>query len=395
MIGHEVGMGKTLTAIVAAMESKRLGLVRKPLIVVPNHVMVNWQAVMQIAYPGANILIPGPDDLSKDRRPEFMSRIATNNWDMILVPFSSFKLLPVSTDAKQDFYLEQIEELEEFLEETKSANRHKTRTQKEIEKAIKRFEKKLKDLDLYEKDNEETITFDELGIDMLVVDEFHAYKNLYFNTRMTRIAGLNNTDSQRALDMFIKSRHLIKAGGKFVGMTGTPVTNTIAEMFTMQRYFQMETLRKLGLHQFDAWARQFALAEPGLEMTPDGSGFRMNTRFRKFVNVPELMQLWLQVADMRRVDPSEIERPELYNNKPVKAVSFAGQELVDFVKTLAERAEKVSTVSPMSSTSRSVTFPLDTCAMNDALFSSNCHVYPSNDPDWTCTIWNTMGNKLP
>lgn len=341
MIGHEVGMGKTLTAIVAAMESKRLGLVRKPLIVVPNHVMVGWQAVMQIAYPGANILIPGPDDLSKDRRPEFMSRIATNNWDMILVPFSSFKLLPVSTDAKQDFYLEQIVELEEFLEETKSANRHKTRTQKEIEKAIKRFEKKLKDLDLYEKDNEETITFDELGIDMLVVDEFHAYKNLYFNTRMTRIAGLNNTDSQRALDMFIKSRHLIKAGGKFVGMTGTPVTNTIAEMFTMQRYFQMETLRKLGLHQFDAWARQFALAEPGLEMTPDGSGFRMNTRFRKFVNVPELMQLWLQVADMRRVDPSEIERPELYNNKPVKAVSFAGQELVDFVKTLAERAEKV------------------------------------------------------
>jgi N12 class adenine-specific DNA methylase len=141
--------------------------------------------------------------------------------------------------------------------------------------------------------------------------------------------------------MFVKFRWIIQHGGKVVGMTGTPVTNTIAEMFTMQRFFQLDTLKKLGLAQFDAWARQFALAEPGLEMTPDGSGFRMNTRFRKFVNVPELMQLWLQVADMRRIDPVEIQRPDLFRGKPVKVLSLAGQSLEDYVMKLAERAEKV------------------------------------------------------
>jgi len=152
---------------------------------------------------------------------------------------------------------------------------------------------------------------------------------------------LSNGDSQRAFDMFVKFRWIIEHGGKVVGMTGTPITNTIAEMFTMHRFFQMDTLKKLGLAQFDAWARQFALAEPGLEMTPDGSGFRMNTRFRKFVNVPELMQLWLQVADMRRIDPVEIERPDLFKGKPVKVLSVAGQSLEDYVMKLAERAEKV------------------------------------------------------
>lgn len=341
LIGHEVGMGKTLTAIVAAMESKRLGFTRKALFVVPNHTLVNWQAAMQVAYPGANLLIPSPDDLSKGNRSVFLSRVATNEWDMILVPFSSFKLLPASQQAKREFINEQIAELEEHLEEEKASSRRKTQAQKDIEKALKRLEKKLKDMDQFEKDSEQTLTFEELGIDLLVVDEFHAYKNLYFNTRMNRIAGLTNTDSQRAFDMFIKSQWLLKNGGKVVGMTGTPVTNTIAEMFTMQRYFQMDVLRSTGLHQFDAWARQFALAEPGLEMTPDGAGFRMNTRFRKFVNMSELMQMWLQVADMRRVDPAEIQRPDLYLGKPVKAVSFAGQELIDFTQSLAQRAEKV------------------------------------------------------
>lgn len=341
LIGHEVGMGKTLTAIVAAMESKRLGFTRKALLVVPNHTLVNWQAVMQIAYPGANMLIPSADDLSKARRGEFLSRVATHDWDLILIPFSSFKLLPVSAQIKRGFYAEQIAELEDYLYEEKAKHGGKTRAQKEIEKALKRFDKKMRDLDLFDRDCESTITFEELGVDFLCVDEFHHFKNLYFSTRMTRIAGLTNTDSQRAFDMFIKSRCLLSNGGKFVGLTGTPVTNTIAEMFTMQRYFQMGTLQQLGLSQFDAWARQFALAEPGLEMTPDGAGFRMNTRFRRFVNMAELMQLWLQTADMRRVDPAEIERPDLYHGKPVKVVSFAGKELQDFVASLAARAEKV------------------------------------------------------
>ena len=340
LIGHEVGMGKTLTAIVAAMESKRLGFTKKAMLVVPNHTLSNWQIVMQTAYPGANILLPDPSDLAKGKRSEFMSRIATNNWDMILVPFSSFKLLPVSSDTLKDFYMQQIEELEEHLLELKGDKNGK-RAVKEIEKALKRFQVKLETLSSFDKDNEGTITWEELGVDMLIVDEMHYAKNLYYSTKMSRIAGLSKSDSQRAFDMFVKFRWIIEHRGKVVGMTGTPVTNTIAEMFTMQRFFQLDTLKKLGLAQFDAWARQFALAEPGLEMTPDGSGFRINTRFRKFVNVPELMQLWLQIADMRRIDPVEIQRPDLFNNKPVKALSIAGKSLEDYVMKLAERAEKV------------------------------------------------------
>ncbi len=339
LVGHEVGMGKTLTAIVAAMESKRLGLIKKAMVVVPNHTLEGWQIAMQTAYPGANLLLPAPSDLTKGRRSEFMSRIATGEWDMILVPFSSFKLLPVSRDTLMSFYQEQIDELDDYLCELNYEKN--TRAIKEIEKALLRFRRKMQELQDFKKDDEKAVAWEDLGVDMLIVDEFHAYKNLYFPTKMTRIAGLSNTDSQRAFDMFIKFHWILKHGGKVVGLTGTPITNTIAEMFTMQRFFQMETLKKLGLAQFDAWARQFALAEPGLEMTPDGSGFRMNTRFRRFINMPELMQIWLQVADMRRIDPAEIERPELYQGKPVAVVSTAGKDLEDYVHQLAIRAEKV------------------------------------------------------
>jgi N12 class adenine-specific DNA methylase len=270
-----------------------------------------------------------------------MSRIATNDWDIIIVPFSSFKLLPVSADTLADFYQREIDTLHDYLTEIKAENSH-AKAIKEVEKSLKRFQVKLDNLADMQKDDAGTITFEELGVDMLIVDEFHAYKNLYFATRMTRIAGLTNSDSQRAFDMFVKFGWLQEHGGKVVGLTGTPVTNTLAEFFTMQRYFQMDTLQELGISHFDAWANQFALAEPGLEMTPDGSGFRMNTRFRKFVNVPELMQIWLQVADVFIIKAgSGIERPDLFNNKPVKVLSDGGQALLEYVSGLAARAEKV------------------------------------------------------
>ncbi len=341
LLHHEVGMGKTLAALVAVMESKRLGLTRKSMIVVPNHISSQWQMSALASYPGANILAPGPADLSKSKRGEFLSRVATHDWDLIIVPFSSFKLLPVSAETQSDFYQREIDTLFDYLSELK-ADKSPTRAIKEIEKSIKRFQVKLDTLADMRKDDEKTITWEELGVDMLIVDEFHAYKNLYFSTRMTRIAGLTNSDSQRAFDMFVKFGWTQQNGGKVIGLTGTPVTNTLAEFFTMQRYFQLETLQELGLSHFDAWANQFALAEAGLEMTPDGSGFRMNTRFRKFVNVPELMQIWFQVVDAKRVDDhSGIERPELFEGKPVKVLSDGGQTLLEYVASLAERAEKV------------------------------------------------------
>ncbi len=342
LLHHVVGVGKTLVGIVSAMESKRLGFTKKTMIAVPNHLVSQWQLSALAAYPGANVLVPKPDDLSKSKRGEFLSRVATNDWDLIVIPFSSFKLLPVSADTLADFYQREIDTLSDHLQEMKAQESRSSHAIKEVEKAIKRFKVKLENLADMKKDDDRTITFEELGVDMLIVDEFHGFKNLFFATRMTRIAGLSNSDSQRAFDMFIKFSWIHEHGGKVVGLTGTPITNTIAEMYTMQRYFQLETLQQLGLSHFDAWANQFAIAEPGLEMTPDGSGFRLNTRFRKFVNVPELLKIWFQVVDAETITPdSGIERPDLYNGKPVKVVSDGGQDLQDYVRSLASRAEKI------------------------------------------------------
>lgn len=341
LLGHEVGMGKTLTGITAAMASKRLRLTRKCLVAVPNHLTAQWHSQALWAYPNANVLLASASDLNKANRGVFMSRIAANDWDLVIVPFSSFKLLPVSSKTMGEFYQREIDRLEEYLWELK-ADKASTRAIKEIEKSLKRFRVKLENTAGMAKDSAGTITWEELGVDLLITDEFHCFKNLFFATRMTRIAGLANSDSQRAFDMFVKMRWTLQHGGKVVGMTGTPITNTIAEMYTMQRYFQMETLEALGISHFDAWANQFALAEPGLEMTPDGAGFRMNTRFRKFVNLPELMQLWCQVVDTQRIDGrSGIDRPELHGGGPVKVVSQGGQVLKEYTSSLASRAENV------------------------------------------------------
>jgi N12 class adenine-specific DNA methylase len=342
-VDHRVGAGKTLAGIVAAMEAKRLRLVKKTMIVVPNHLLSQWQLATLAAYPGANILAPSPTDFEKTNRGEFLSKIATNDWDIVLVPFSSFKLIPVSRKTMEEFYQREIDTLETYLYELKAeAGKSPSRATKEIEKNKKRFEAKLEALADMKKDDRGTITFEEMGVEMLIVDEFHAFKNLFFQSRMTRIAGLNNSDSQRAFDMFMKMIWMQEHGYKTVPMSGTFIVNTIAEFFTMQKFTQLETLKSLGIAHFDAWANQFALAEPGLEMTPDGSGFRMNTRFRKFVNVPELMKIWLQVADVYVIDEtSGIERPDLINGKPVKVLSDGGEELVQYVKELATRAEKV------------------------------------------------------
>ena len=342
-VDHRVGAGKTLAGIVAAMEAKRLRLVKKTMIVVPNHLLSQWQLAALAAYPGANVLAPSPTDFEKANRGEFLSKIATNDWDIVLVPFSSFKLIPVSCKTMEEFYQREIDTLETYLYELKAEEgKAPSRATKEIEKNKKRFEAKLEALADMKKDDRGTITFEEMGVEMLIVDEFHAFKNLFFQSRMTRIAGLNNSDSQRAFDMFMKMIWMQEHGYKTVPMSGTFIVNTIAEFFTMQKFTQLETLKSLGIAHFDAWANQFALAEPGLEMTPDGSGFRMNTRFRKFVNVPELMKIWLQVADVYVInETSGIERPDLINGKPVKVLSDGGEELVQYVKELAARAEKV------------------------------------------------------
>ena len=343
LIGDEVGLGKTLTAIVSVMEAIRLGAAHKAVIVVPNHLTGDWRDAFLLAYPNAKVLCAGKNDMKKDKRGEFMSRIAMNRWDAVIIPQSSFKLLPVKPETLNGFIEAEIEELRDFLQKIKADRDVDRRAKKEIEKAIKRFEAKLVVKSDMSKDSAQTITWDQMGIDMLVADEFHGFKNLYLHSKMTRIAGLPNTDSQRAFDMFVKVRDLLQRNGRFIGLTGTPIANTMAEAFTLQRYFSYDQLVDMGLSHFDSWAQMFADAVMMPEMTPDGSGFRVNTRLARFTNIPELSAMLSQFMIMRRwkAVSNQVERPVLYGGKPTPVRMPGSKPLKEYVKSLAKRAEEV------------------------------------------------------
>jgi hypothetical protein len=345
LLYHQVGSGKTLTSIVSVMEAKRLGLVRKALAVVPNPVVGQWEAETLKAYPTARILTVSAGDFSKSKRGTFLSRIATGDWDLIIAPYSVFKLLPMSLKAEIDFIEGQVAELENHLWALKAQSQQKESMAaaiKSIERSKKSFEGRLFQKKAMAKDSRETITYEMLGVDMLVVDEMHNFKNLYFSTRITRIAGLPNSESQRAFDMFMKIQWTMARGGKVVAATGTPISNTLAEAFTMQRYLQYSLLEKLGLTHFDAWAGQFAVATPGIEMTPDGGGFRMNTRFRRFMNLSDLYAAFLQVADPYAIQKGDIEgMPELYAGGLIKVKCQRDPRLRPFVLSLGERADAI------------------------------------------------------
>lgn len=343
LVGDEVGLGKTLTAIIAVMEAIRLGSAHKSLLVVPNHLTEQWRDAFLLAYPNANVLCAGKDDLSKSKRREFMSRIATGRWDAVIVPQSSFKMLPVKPETLNKFVEEELEELRDFLQRIKAEKEVDNRARKQIEKAIRRFEAKLVTRSEMDKDSTDTITWDEMGIDMLVVDELHMFKNLYYHSKMTRIAGLPNTDSQRAFDMFVKVRDLMQRGGRFMGLTGTPISNTMAEAFTLQRYFSYDQLVEMGLSHFDSWAQMFADVVMMPEMTPDGSGFRVNTRLARFSNIPELSAMLSQFMILRRFKDvnGQVDRPHLYGDRPTAVKIPGSRQLKEYVKILAERAGEI------------------------------------------------------
>jgi N12 class adenine-specific DNA methylase len=346
LLAHQVGAGKTYAMSAAAMELKRLGLARKPLFVVPNHMLGQFSTEMLTLYPGANILAAGRDDFASLGRRQLMSRIATNNWDAIIVTHSGFERLPMSQATRKRFLEEQLNELEDCIREQKGklAGSSNTRMVKELERAKKRLEAKLKSL-AAEHRKDVTITFEELGIDRLFVDEAQAFKNLFYTTKMTRVAGLPQTASERAFDMFLKVQHIQRQndGGGVVFATGTPVTNTMAEMYTMQRYLQPEALRQRQLQHFDAWAGTFGETVTAMELAPDGAGYRLHTRFARFVNVPELMHLFRQMADIQTAEMLKLPVPEIEGGKPRIVRAPATPELKEFVASLAKRAEKLKT----------------------------------------------------
>jgi N12 class adenine-specific DNA methylase len=341
LLAHVVGAGKTWTMAAAAMELRRLGLANKSMFVVPNHLVDQWGAEFLRLYPTANLFIAGKEHFSTGNRQRAMSRIASGEYDAVIVSHRSFELLPVSDEWFDSFVQEQLDELEAAIREAKAEQCDNRRMVKELEKAKKRMETKLrKRADRESKDD--TLTFEELGISQLFVDEADLYKNLAYVTKMNRIAGLPNSDSNRAFDMYLKIAYLRQRTTRgVVFATGTPISNTLAEMYTMLRYLAPELLTERNVDHFDAWAKGFGEAVTALELAPDGSGYRMHTRFAKFINLPELLLMFRTVADVQTADMIKLPRPTLAGGRAAGIAAPATEALKAYVATLTKRAEKL------------------------------------------------------
>jgi N12 class adenine-specific DNA methylase len=342
LLGHVVGAGKTWTMAASAMEMRRLGLAKKPMLVVPNHLVEQWGAEFLKLYPQARLFIAGKEHFAAGNRQRAMARIASGTYDAVIVSHRSFEFLPVSDNLFNRFMGEQLQQLEDAICDAKNEKGDNRRIVKELEKAKKRLATKLKQrADRERKDN--AISFEELGIDRLLVDEAEAFKNLFYTTKMNRIAGLPNSDSNRAFDMFMKVNYIreLTGGRGVVFATGTPISNTMAEMYTMLRYLGPDLLQERGVAHFDAWAANFGEAVTALELAPDGSGYRMHTRFAKFINLPELLSMFRTVSDVQTADMLDLPRPSVVTGKAQVVAAPASEPLKAYIKTLTERAERL------------------------------------------------------
>ncbi len=340
---HVVGAGKTAVCVMASMEMRRLGFLSKPCHVVPNHMLAQYTAEFVRLYPQASVLMATKEDMDGDRRRELVSRIATGDWDAVVITHSSFERIRMSLDFTKGYIDNIIEEIEMAIRAAKNGDRS-NRIIKQLELMKKNWTVRLERLRAeHKKDN--VLTWEQLGIDGLFVDEAHCYKNLYRYTKMTRVAGLPMSNSERAFDMYLKTRYTMQlhspAQRGVVFATATPVANTMAEIHTMQRYLQPRRLAELGLQQFDAWAATFGESVTALEISPDGSGYRMHTRFARFINVPELMRVFGEVADIRTAEMLNLPVPRLRGGKPRTVSCPASSALKDFVQTLVARAQAI------------------------------------------------------
>lgn len=338
LLAHEVGAGKTFEMVAAAMESKRLGLCHKPMFVVPNHLTEQWASEFLRLYPSANILAATKKDFEPKNRKKFCARIATGDYDAIIIGHSQFERIPVSMERQERLLREQIEEVTEGIEELKSSRAERF-TIKSMERTKKGLETKLKKL-LESGRKDDVVTFEELGVDRLYVDEAHAFKNLFLYTKMRNVAGLSTTDAQKSSDMLLKCRYIDElTGGKgVVFATGTPVSNSMTELYTMMRYLQHDTLQKKGLAHFDCWASTFGETTTAIELAPEGTGYRARTRFAKFFNLPELMTLFKEVADIKTSDQLHLPVPEAVYHNVVAQPTEIQQAMV---QELSERAARV------------------------------------------------------
>ena len=338
LLAHEVGAGKTFEMVAAAMESKRLGLCHKSLFVVPNHLTEQWSSEFLRLYPSANILVATKKDFEPKNRKKFCARIATGEYDAVIIGHSRFEKIPVSMERQQRLLEEQINEVEEGLRELKE-QRAERFTIKSLERTKRGLETKLKKLqDSSRKDD--VVTFEQLGVDRLYVDEAHHYKNLFLYTKMRNVAGLSTTDAQKSSDMLLKCRYIdeITDSKGVVFATGTPVSNSMTELYTMMRYLQHDDIRRKGLAHFDCWASTFGETQTAIELAPEGTGYRARTRFAKFFNLPELMTLFKEVADIKTSDQLNLPTPTpIYHNEVAQPTEIQKE----MVQELSERAAKV------------------------------------------------------
>ena len=338
LLAHAVGAGKTFEMTAAAMESKRLGLCNKSLFVVPNHLTEQWAAEFLQLYPAANILVATKKDFEMKNRKRFCGRIATGDYDAVIIGHSQFEKIPMSIERQRAVLQQQLDDIVEGIADIKR-NRGDRFSVKQLEKTKRSLQTKLEKLnDQSRKDD--VVTFEELGVDRLFIDESHYYKNLYLYTKMRNVGGIAQTEAQKSSDLFMKCRYLdeITGGRGVVFATGTPISNSMVELYTIQRYLQYRTLQEHDLQHFDAWASMFGETVTAVELTPEGTGYRAKTRFAKFNNLPELMAMFKQVADIKTADMLDLPVPEVeYHNIAVKP----SQVQKDMVASLGERAEKI------------------------------------------------------
>ncbi|MCI3023573.1 N-6 DNA methylase [[Clostridium] innocuum] len=338
LLAHAVGAGKTFEMVAAAQESKRLGLCNKSLFVVPNHLTEQWAAEYLQLYPAANILVATKKDFETKNRKKFCGRIATGDYDAVIIGHSQFEKIPMSIERQRAILEQQLEEITGGIAELKR-NRGENFSIKQLEKSKKSIKQKLDKLNDQTK-KDDVVTFEELGVDRLFVDESHYYKNLYLYTKMRNVGGIAQTEAQKSSDLFMKCRYLdeITGGRGTVFATGTPISNSMVELYTIQRYLQYNALVKNGLQHFDAWASTFGETITAVELTPEGTGYRAKTRFAKFYNLPELMAMFKEIADIKTADMLNLPVPEAkYHNIAVKPSEMQKE----MVASLAERAEQV------------------------------------------------------
>ena len=338
LLAHVVGAGKTFEMVAAAMESKRLGLCQKSLFVVPNHLTEQWASEFLQLYPAANILVATKKDFETKNRKKFCGRIATGDYDAVIIGHSQFEKIPMSVERQRAILEQQMEEIMWGIQEAK-ADKAENFTIKQMEKTRKGLQMKLDKLnDQSRKDD--VVTFEELGVDRIFIDESHYYKNLFLYTKMRNVGGIAQTEAQKSSDLFMKCRYLdeITGGRGIVFATGTPISNSMVELYTIQRYLQMNALQEQGLQHFDSWAANYGETVTAIELSPEGTGYRAKTRFAKFYNLPELMSVFKNVADIQTADMLKLPVPEAhYHNIALKPSEYQK----DMVASLAERAEKV------------------------------------------------------